>query len=229
MYSNKIYLLYQFRKEKKEKFVDLEEKLRTSDASLRTSDASAADLEVQLGKLDSKLKKIDEKSKEKKHLKKEILRVLKMNSLRKSTRNKVKELNIGFFPRNKVEILTGVISLDLVQEQEVISKKNIEFHRVHLFPNLFQRYFQETNVKRDTVTLQHEGAHRFMGTKTVCAPHEENLNTRQLGPLQLTVVQILSNMGLCVDTAHVFSTEADEMAFRQGRYIFQHHKHQLLI
>ena len=123
MYSNKIYLLYQFRKEKKEKFVDLEEKLRTSDASLRTSDASAADLEVQLGKLDSKLKKIDEKSKEKKHLKKEILRVLKKNSLRKSTRNKVKELNIGFFPRNKVEILTGVISLDLVQEQEVISKK----------------------------------------------------------------------------------------------------------
>ena len=123
MYSNKIYLPYQFRKKNKEKFVDLEEKLRTSDASLRTSDASAADLEVQLGKLDSKLKKIDEKSKEKKHLKKEILRVLKKNSLRKSTRNKVKELNIGFFPRNKVEILTGVISLDLVQEQEVISKK----------------------------------------------------------------------------------------------------------
>ena len=117
------YLLYQFRKVKKEKFVDLEEKLRTSDASLRTSDASAADLKVQLGKLDSKLKKIDEKSKEKKHLKKEILRVLKKNSLRKSTRNKVKELNIGFFPRNKVKILTGVISLDLVQEQEVISKK----------------------------------------------------------------------------------------------------------
>ena len=67
--------------------------------------------------------------------------------------------------------------------------------------------------------MQHEGAHRCMGTKIVCAPQEENLHQRGLGPIQLTVVKILSNMGLCVDTAHVFSLEADEFALRQGWYI----------
>ena len=84
MYSNKLYFIYQKRKAKKEKFADLEEKLRTSDAS-------ATDLEIKLVMLDSKLKKINEKSKKRKHWKKEILRVLKKNSIRKSTRQKVKE------------------------------------------------------------------------------------------------------------------------------------------
>ena len=69
------------------------------------------------------------------------------------------------------------------------------------------------------MSLQHEGAHRFMGTKIVCAPQEENLHQRGLGPLQLSVVQILTNIGMCVDTAHVFSTEADDFALRQGWYI----------
>ena len=104
MYSNKLYFIYQKRKAKKEKFADLEEKLRTSDSILQ---------------------KINEKSRERKHLKKEILRVLKKNSIRKSTRHTVKEVNIGFFPRNKVEILAGVISLGLVEEQKVIRRNCI--------------------------------------------------------------------------------------------------------
>ena len=33
--------------------------------------------------------------------------------------------NIGFFPRNKVEILAGVISLGLVEEQKVIRRNCI--------------------------------------------------------------------------------------------------------
>jgi len=64
-----------------------------------------------------------------------------------------------------------------------------------------------------------------MGTKYVCAPHEENLDQKGLGPLQLAVVKILSNMGLCVDTAHVFSTKTEEEGLRQGSYIFQSSQH----
>lgn len=60
-----------------------------------------------------------EKSRERKYLRKEILRVLKKNSLRRSTRTKVKEINIGFFPRNIVEILSNVVLSSTVDEQMV--------------------------------------------------------------------------------------------------------------